>query len=208
MARRVDHATRRREIAAKAMHLFSQVGYDNVSLIMIAQAAGVSRTAIYRYFCSKREVLDAAILEITGEISRKCAETIVGRGTIPEKLEAVCNEVADVMFANKEFLVAVFDFVIGMVRTGADMNRRIAEFTSGTRDAIRLLVEHGKRRGHFAEVMDVGRTTDAIYAEFESCAMRIVLGTEKTPDAAKVRIANVIRALSGRNAAEGASDMV
>ena len=208
MSRRVDHATRRREIAAKATHLFSQVGYDNVSLIMIAQAAGVSRTAIYRYFCSKREVLAAAILEITDEISRKCTEIIAGRGSVPDKLECVCNEVADVMFANKEFLVAVFDYVIGMVRSGADMNARIAEFTSGTRDAIRLLVEHGKRRGQFAEVMDVGRMTDAIYAEFESCAMRIVLGTEKTPDAAKIRLANVVMALSGRRAAEGTSNMV
>ena len=47
------------------MKLFSQVGYDNVTLIMIASSAGVARTVLYRYFRSKREVLDAAILATT-----------------------------------------------------------------------------------------------------------------------------------------------
>ena len=41
MAKKVDHEQRKREIAEKAIRLFSQVGYDNVSLIMIAAAAGV-----------------------------------------------------------------------------------------------------------------------------------------------------------------------
>ena len=48
MAKKVDHEQRKWEIAEKAIRLFSQVGYDNVSLIMIAAAAGVSRTVLYR----------------------------------------------------------------------------------------------------------------------------------------------------------------
>ena len=48
MAKKVDHEQRKREIAEKAIRLFSQVGYDNVSLIMIAAAAGISRTVLYR----------------------------------------------------------------------------------------------------------------------------------------------------------------
>jgi len=205
MSRRVDHATRRREIAAKAMHLFSQVGYDNVSLIMVAQAAGVSRTAVYRYFCSKREVLAAAIGELTGEISERCGAIIKSREAVPKKLEMVCHTVADVLFANKEFLVAVFDYVIGMVRTGADMRALIQRYTSGTRGALRFLVEHGRRRGLFPEVRDVERVTDALYSEFESCAMRIVLGTETASTDAKLRFTDVIRALSR---GESAADMV
>ena len=50
MANNVYHEQRKLEIAEKAIRLFSQVGYDYVSLIMIAGAAGISRTVLYRHF--------------------------------------------------------------------------------------------------------------------------------------------------------------
>ena len=196
MAKRVDHDQRRREITARALRLFSQVGYDNVSLIMIAAAAGISRTVLYRYFCSKREVMDAAILSVIEVIEGRCVKLIASRLDVVKKLEGVCHAVAEEMFNHREFLIAVFDFVVGMVRSGADMNKSISDFTSGTRNAIRLLIAHGKRAGAFPEILIEERTADALYAEFESCAMRIVLGTEKSADQAKVRFSDVIRAIS------------
>ena len=93
-------------------------------------------------------------------------------------------------------MIAVFDFVVGMVRTGADMSAGIAEYTYGTRNAIKLLVSHGKKAGEFPAILLEDRTSDAIYAEFESCAMRIVLNTERNAEAAKVRFSDIIHAIS------------
>ena len=196
MARKVDHEQRKKEIAAKALRLFSQVGYDNVSLIMIAAAAGVSRTVLYRYFCSKREVLDASIQQVVDIIEGRCTKIMASRASASEKLIGICHAVADEMFAHREFVIAVFDFVVGMVRTGADMSDGIAEYTYGTRNAIKLLVSHGKKAGEFPEILLEDRTSDAIYAEFESCAMRIVLNTERNAEAAKVRFSDIIHAIS------------
>lgn len=196
MAKKVDHEQRKREIAEKAIRLFSQVGYDNVSLIMIAAAAGIPRTVLYRYFCSKREVLDAAIVSITDVIERRCKTILSSRAKNMMKLEGVCHTVVEVMFKNKEFLVAVFDFVVGMVRSGASMGDNIASFTAGTRMALRLLIEHALEKGEIPSSLVVSRIADAIYAEFESCAMRIVIGTEHDAKAAKVRFSDIIRAIS------------
>ena len=196
MARKIDHDARKREIARTAMRLFSQVGFDNVSLIMIAAAAGVPRTVLYLYFCSKREVMDAAIRTVMAEIEANCRRAVVRRRPAMQRLEGVCHEVVDVMFANREFVIAVFDFVLGMVRTGADMSRGISEFTAGTRETILRLIRHAKDRGEIPSVLVPERISDAIYAEFESCAMRIVLGTERTADAAKVRFSDIVRAIS------------
>ena len=196
MAKKVDHEQRKREIAEKAIRLFSQVGYDNVSLIMIAAAAAVPRTVLYRYFCSKREVMDAAILTVTNVIEERCTRIMASRATNLEKLEAVCQTVAEVMFKTKEFLVAVFDFVVGMARSGVDMDPNITRFTSGTRNAIKLLIEHAIAKGEIPDVLVVERISDAIYAQFESCAMRIVIGTEHDAKAAKKRFSDVIRALT------------
>ena len=196
MAKRIDHDKRREEIVERAIRLFSQVGYDNVSLIMIAAAAGISRTVLYRYFCSKREILDAAILSVTGRLDRDCRQIIVTRGRVAEKLERITHRVVEVMFENKEFLVAVFDFVVGMVRTGANMTAPISEFTAGTRLALKRLIERGIRNGELPDILQVPRTADAIYAEFESCALRIVVGTERDAKAAKQRFTDVIRAIT------------
>jgi len=196
MSQKVNHELRRREIAEKALLLFSKVGYENVSLLMIAASMGISRTILYRYFCSKREVLDAAIMTVTGEIERACTKIIASRAPATERLEKVCHAVVDVMFRRREFVVAVFDFVIGMVRTGADMRGGIADYTAGTRLAIKSLVEYAKKRGELPEILVSERISDAIYAEFESCAMRIVLGTEHDSRAAKVRFSDIIRAIS------------
>lgn len=196
MAKKVDHAERRKEIAEKAIRLFSQIGYDNVSLIMIAAAVGISRTVLYRYFCSKREVMDAAIVSVTDVIEKRCTKIMGSRVKSTEKLEGICHTVVDVMFKNKEFLVAVFDFVVGMARSGVDMDSSIARFTSGTRTAIRRLVEYAIEKHELPENLVVDRISDAIYAQFESCAMRIVIGTEHDAKAAKVRFSDIIRAIS------------
>lgn len=197
MARRVNHEERKREIAERAVRLFSKVGYDNVSLIMIAAATGVSRTVLYRYFCDKREILDAAILTVTGRINKLCRDIIFAReGTTVDKLEKACHATVEVMFENKEFLVAVFDFVVARVRSGGDMNSAIAEFTSGTRNLLKLMISRGIRNGELTPILKVDRTTDALYSIFESCAMRIVLGTEKTSQGAKKRFSDAIHAIS------------
>ena len=196
MAKKVDHEQRKREIAEKAIRLFSQVGYDNVSLIMIAAAAGISRTVLYRYFCSKREVMDAAIVMVTDGIERRCTKIMSSRAKNTEKLVGICHTVVDVMFKNKEFLVAVFDFVVGMARSGADMDSNIRRFTAGTRNALKRLIELAIGKGELPEILVVDRISDALYAQFESCAMRIVIGTESDSRAAKVRFSDVIRAIS------------
>ena len=196
MAKKIDHEQRKREIAEKAIRLFSQMGYDNVSLIMIAAATGISRTVIYRYFCSKREVMDAAIIAVTDTIEKRCTAIMASRAKCTEKLEGICHVVVDVMFKNKEFLVAVFDFVVGMARSGVDMDTSISAFTSGTRTALKRLIESAIVRKEIPHTLVVDRIADALYAQFEACAMRIVIGTEHDATAAQKRFSDVIRAIS------------
>jgi len=195
MAKKVDHEQRRQDIADTAVRMFSQVGYENVSLIMIAAASGVSRTALYQYFRDKREVMDAAILSVTDQIARDSVKILGERISANRRLEKVCHTVAEVMFAHKDFLVAVFDFVIGMVRSRDGVEPGLAQFTAGTRKVIRHLIEQGKKRGEYDNSLDVDVTADVIYSEFESCAMRIVLGTEKSAKRAKQRFTCIMRTL-------------
>ena len=143
------------------MKLFSQVGYDNVSLIMIASSAGVARTVLYRYFRSKREVLDAAILAATRQIMGECKKEIARRGKVSDRL------VADVLFEKKEFLAAIFDFVLSMVRSGEDMGERIHRFTGGIKAVFRELLTEGVVKGEFKPEIDPERAAEGFYSLLE-----------------------------------------
>ncbi len=178
------------------MKLFSQVGYDNVSLLMIASSAGVARTVLYRYFHSKREVLDAAILAATRQVMAECRKEAAKRGKASEKLAMVCYHVADVLFEKREFLSAIFDFVLSMVRSGEDMRERIHRFTGGIITVFVQLLTEGVMKGEFASDLDPERTAETLYMLFESCVLRIVLGSENSSANFKVRLADAIRALS------------
>ena len=195
MASRVDHEARQREIAMKAMGLFAKVGFDNVTLQMVAGAVGVARTIIYRHFRNKREVLDAGIHEATRYIMVECGKIMEGRGCFPVKLEKVCHRVAEILFGNKDFLVAVYDFVVAEVRVGTDMTGRVKQFTTGIRELFVSILEEGRAKGEFARRIDSVRTADILYSFLEVCTMRIILGTERTPAEAKRRFTALIASL-------------
>jgi len=198
MSARIDHETRRLEIASRAMKLFSQVGYDNVTLIMIASAAGVARTVLYRYFRSKREVLDAAILATTRQIMGDSRKEIAKRGKAADRLGMVCFHVADVLFEKKDFLSAIFDFVLSMVRSGEDMSGRIMRFTGGIKAVFAKLITEGVMKGEFLPEVDPERTAEGFYSVLESAVLRIVLGTESTSAGVKVRFSDLIRSISAQ----------
>lgn len=195
MAKKVDHEERKREIAMKAMALFSKVGFDNVTLGMIASATGIARTVLYRYFSTKRDVLDAAIHEGTKRIMEKCAPIVASKASAAKRLEAVCHTTSEVFFENKDFLIAVYDYAVSQVRIGVDVTERVALRTAGIRNIFRELLSEGRRKGEFSRSLDIAKVSDMLFSYLESATMRLVLNTERTPKAVKSRFSALIDSL-------------
>lgn len=199
MAERVDHTARKRDIALKATHLFSKVGYANVSLIQIAEAAGVARTILYRYFKDKREVFDASIRANTEGLLGDCLALAADpRQPTASRLRAVCCRIAEAFFDRHDFLVAVYDFVLTMVRQGEDMKTRIVRFTKGTRELLRRLVAAGVADGSIASATNKARAGSMLFGLLELSASRLVLGIEDDAVAAKCRLNDYIDLIAER----------
>lgn len=47
----------KKEIRSKAIALFKKSGYDNVSIVEIAKASGISKNTFYYYFASKEDLI-------------------------------------------------------------------------------------------------------------------------------------------------------
>jgi AcrR family transcriptional regulator len=187
MAREINHNERRRMVVVKAMRLFAQMGYSKVSFLTISEATGIARTALYRYFKSKRELFDEAIHEITGGLMVELSDIIDRKEPVAVRLELACSHVIDEIYRKREFFLAIFDFVFSMVRAGENMTGRIALFTDGLKHVYRKLLAEGVRTGEIVETLNPQEMADVFFSLMESNSFRMLLATETSPEAAKAR---------------------
>jgi AcrR family transcriptional regulator len=192
----VNHGERRHLVVTRAMSLFARMGYAKVSFLDISEATGIARTALYRYFKTKREIFDAAIHEITSGIKRDLEAICKRELPVSQRMTLACNRVIDEFYGKKEFFSAIYEFVFSMVRAGEDMTSRIDSFTRGFKVVLRQLVTEGVADGTLRQTVGPDDAAEALFALMESVAFRLMLGVEKKSDGAKARFAAMIAALS------------
>ncbi|SDI56717.1 transcriptional regulator, TetR family [Paraburkholderia steynii] len=76
------NSAQRKAILDKASIAFIEKGFAGANLHEIADAAGLTRTAVYHYFPSKESMLEALTEEVTNKASL-LAESVVGRDELP-----------------------------------------------------------------------------------------------------------------------------
>ena len=195
MATEVNHDRRRRLIVSKAVDLFAKMGYQKLSFIDISKATGIARTALYRYFRTKREIFDEAIHGVTSGLRRELEATCRQPVKVAKRLELSCGIVIDAFYGRKEFFSAIYEFVFAMVRSGEDMTQRIEQFTGGLKVVLRRLVAEGVDSGEIRDSVNADDAAEALYALMESVALRVMLGVERDAHRAKRRVASMIGAL-------------
>lgn len=67
MPKIVDHDAYRKELATKAIPVFTEHGYNGLGMRAIAEAIGVSKSALYHYFPTKKDLFSACTELITQE---------------------------------------------------------------------------------------------------------------------------------------------
>jgi AcrR family transcriptional regulator len=84
-----ETAGRREKIIASAVDVFGRYGFRRTSMELLAEAAGVSRPALYQYFRNKQDVF-AAVAELVGARMAEDARAAAAAGaSAGERLYAV-----------------------------------------------------------------------------------------------------------------------
>jgi AcrR family transcriptional regulator len=81
---------RQRAITAGA-RVFLRFGFARATMGDIAQAAGMSRPALYLIFCGKEEVFEAVVAQWAEDSSARITAGLAGRSTVGEKLRFACE---------------------------------------------------------------------------------------------------------------------
>lgn len=102
----VDHEVRHALLLAAASRLLLERGYDKTSMSEVADAAGLSRTIVYRHFSSKADLVDALLTRTLRGYLAKWRQAIAddpSPGTVPSIYRATIRTiVAD------QLLIAIY----------------------------------------------------------------------------------------------------
>jgi AcrR family transcriptional regulator len=83
----------RQDLAAAAMELFANQGYEETTVDQIAAAAGVARRTFFRYFRSKEE----AIFPDHDDTLVRVADLLAGADPVEHPLDVVCRGIKEVL---------------------------------------------------------------------------------------------------------------
>ena len=89
MPRYVDHAARRRHVAATAAELVGTHGLDALTFRNVADAAGCSTTVVTHYFADKRDLLLSTFREVADRLGARFDEAQRHRRGLRGCLEAL-----------------------------------------------------------------------------------------------------------------------
>lgn len=89
MPRFVDHAARRRHVAATAAELVGTHGLDALTFRNVADAAGYSTTVVTHYFTNKRDLLLSTFREVAHRLGARFDEAQQRGGGLRGCLEAL-----------------------------------------------------------------------------------------------------------------------
>lgn len=88
----------RREIAETALRLFTERGFDHVSVVEVARAAGVAEKTVYNYFPTKASIVfdeEPAVLAAIIDAVRERAAGESALSVVRRALASVANQIGD-----------------------------------------------------------------------------------------------------------------
>lgn len=176
MTNRINQEQRNALILDRARRLFSELGYPEVSLKLVASRCGLSRTVIYRHYKSKRELFDSVISNIAADLGHKFLNEVARHPELScsEKLRMVMLDVLGVMTDNIGLLDAITEYLIDQRRQGESVGRRVRRHTLALRRTLTDLVREGMGKGEFQPVQ-CNLVGDILFGQLESAALQLAV---------------------------------
>lgn len=100
-ARRGRPGHDRAAVLRAAIELFNRHGYDATSVGDVAEALGVTKSAVYHHVASKEELLAGALDEALAELETTVREAAAASGSAYERLRTVVHRSVEVLVAHQ-----------------------------------------------------------------------------------------------------------
>lgn len=175
MAIVVEHEKRKKEILDKALDLFMENGYEDVTFQKIADKCGVTRTTLYIYFKNKKEIFAWSIKQLTNEIQSSLLKIIDNRDlSYEERLKSVLHTILQKCVDNYRLFVITLTYLLQLKNTGKDTKKIVQRRIIRLRHLLSTVIIDGITSGNFKKV-NVHEANELIFNLIEAAVFRLTV---------------------------------
>jgi AcrR family transcriptional regulator len=185
----VEHEKRRREILKKALDVFMDEGFEDVTFQKIADRCGITRTTLYIYFKNKKEIFNYSIKQLLQEVENEIKEVQKERLSHTEKLIRVMTVIFGKLEENQQLLTVVLNYLFFISKSDYGPDNRVRRRTVRMRHILASMIIEGIRAEEFVKI-NVKDAVEVLYSFLESAVFRMVV--LRRPDVAELKEAAVL----------------
>ena len=172
----VEHEKRRHEILEKALDVFMDEGFEDVTFQKIADRCGITRTTLYVYFKNKREIFNYSIKQVLQELENSINEIRKQKKyTHAEKLLQVMIAIFECLEENRRMLSVVMNYLFYISKGDHDPDYRVRRRTVRLRHIQASMLIEGIKAGEFAKSINVKNANELFYSFFEAAVFRLAV---------------------------------
>jgi len=164
--------SREKELVAAARSVFAAKGFENSAISDIAQAAGVSDGLLYRYFDSKRAILQAVLDDFFAGLIQNLERSVAAETDFRDRLAVMIREHVGVFIDDlnlcRLFLVEVRNFEDYFGSETHVLSRRYSS-------VLMRILEGGIADGQIDPLIDGRLVRDILFGGIEHLAWRHIL---------------------------------
>ncbi|MDR1057967.1 MAG: TetR/AcrR family transcriptional regulator [Treponema sp.] len=171
----VEHEKRRREILEKALDVFMDQGYENVTFLKIADRCGITRTTLYLYFKNKKEVFNYSIKQMLSEVEREIQAVRRDQGLkTGDRLVRMLTGIIDRLEKNRRILLVSLNYLLYISKSDHDPKYRVRRRTVRLRHFLATTVIEGIRAGELIP-MNIRDVDELFCSILESAVFRLAV---------------------------------
>ena len=175
MATIVEHDKRKHEILQKALDVFIEEGFEDVTFQKIADRCGITRTTLYIYFKNKREIFLWSIKQLTSRLEAELVSIVKNKSVSAETaLRSMLEKIIDECQENQKLFSVLLPYLLQLQKSGIDSGERVRRRVIRLRHLLSLLVIQGIKNGEFNNI-NVKDTNELLYSFIVSAIFRLVI---------------------------------
>ena len=172
----VEHEKRRYEILGKALDVFVDEGFEDVTFQKIADRCGITRTTLYIYFNNKRDIFNFSIKQLLQTVEDDITEIRKTKKlSHTEKLVKVMLVIIDRLEENNRLLSVILNYLLHMSKGDYDPEYRVRRRTVRLRRILATMLIEGIKAGEFTRRLNVKDANELLYGFFETAIFRMVV---------------------------------
>ena len=172
----VEHEKRRHEILEKALDVFVDEGFEDVTFQKIADRCGITRTTLYIYFKNKKEIFNFSIKQLLQALEDDLNKIGEEKNlSCMDKLIQIVTVIINLLEKNSRLLSVVMNYLIYIAKSGYDPDYRLRRRTVRLRHIMTSTLIQGKKTGEFSPSINVKEANELLYGLIESAAFRLTI---------------------------------